>query len=448
MTATTVKRLDPTQVELEIAISPQELAAARERAFRELSSGVRIPGFRPGKAPRRIFEANYGTSAIEERAMEKIVPDAYSRAVRDNGLEPVDEPVMELVPPEEGDEGSVRLKAVVAVRPTIELGSYKGIALTAPPLDVRDDEVERSLEVLRREQATLVPVDRPVALADIATLDFEGTIEGAPFEGGSAKNQPTEVAAERFIPGFAEGIVGMQAGDSRTVEARFPDDYSVAELAGKAAQFAVTVHDVKVAELPPLDDEFAARFGSEGATLEGLRADIRRRIGDARRTRVRQRMTGELLEHLRAGHEIALPEVLLTRESASLLEESKAEAKRAGLTWDEYLARHETTEDATAERLRDEAGRRVKNALLLEAIAKAEKIEATKAEVEGEIATLAARYGQSREEIRRLVAPNLNGMIEGIVRSKTLEFLLDSAAVTTAPDVSGDEADATSDLGA
>jgi len=210
VTAATVKRIDPTQVELEISISQEELDAAREVAFKQLVRNVRIPGFRPGKAPRKIFEAQYGSNVISDRAMDALVPEAYNRALRENDLQPIDEPQMELLPEEEGQP--VRLRATVNVRPEIELREYKGIALSGPSTAVSDADLNRSLEALRHESATHVPVDRPVAMGDVATLDYEGRIDGVPFEGGAAQGQATEILEERFIPGFAQGIVGMSAG--------------------------------------------------------------------------------------------------------------------------------------------------------------------------------------------------------------------------------------------
>lgn len=424
MADNTLKRLDPTQVEFEIAISAEELERARERAFRELSKRAKIPGFRPGKAPRKVFEANYGTVAIEERAMDDVVPEAYSRAVRENRLEPVERPHLELLPVEDG--GSVRLRATVSVRPAITLGEYKGIAVVAERAPVSDEDVSRSLEALRRDQAALVPVERPIEPGDVATLDFEGRIDGEPFEGGSATNQPMEIREDRFIPGFTAGIIGMSAGETREIEARFPDDYANAELAGKGAAFTVSVHDVKVPEYPNLDDEFAARFLRDGS-LEQLRSDVRDRLEKTTASRVRRAMTSELLENLRAMHEVVLPEVMVERETDSLVEEAQRYVKRADIAWQDYLKQNGKTDETLRAEYREEAERRVKTGLLIEEIARAEKIEATAADIDAELANLSAQYGQSKEAILELVRPNMGSLVDGIVRSKTVEFLLDHA---------------------
>ncbi|HZT11583.1 MAG TPA: trigger factor, partial [Candidatus Baltobacteraceae bacterium] len=190
---------------------------AEERAFRRLSKNAKLPGFRPGKVPRRVFEQAYGSSAITNEAIEDVVPTVYAKAVREHDLEPVDRPKMELVP----SDGSLptAVKAVVEVRPEIALANYRGLAVRRDPVVVTDEDVERALKALARERATLVPVEREARLGDVATLDYEGKIEGVAFEGGTAKGQQTELSEERFIPGFASGIAGMKPGETRDVQA-------------------------------------------------------------------------------------------------------------------------------------------------------------------------------------------------------------------------------------
>jgi trigger factor len=427
LAATTLKRLDPTQVELEIAITAAEFAAAQERAFRKLVQTSRIPGFRPGKAPRKVFEATYGSAVIAERAMDDLVPAAYSEALKEHELEPIERPTMELLPEE--PEHPVRLKATVSVRPQIELKAYKGIALTSPSTAVSDDEVERSLDALRRETATLVPVDRAVALGDVATLDYLGTIDGVAFDGGAATNQPTEILEERFIPGFASGIVGLKAGEEKDVEAHFPADYSNAELAGKTAIFHVNVHDVKERELPEIDDAFAQRF-REGATVADLRADIRGRLEANAKSRARRTISAPLLEALLSAHDVPAPAILIEREAESLLEEARGYARQSGVAWEDYLTAQGASDDGLLAEYRIEGERRVRSTLLLEAIAKAEGIEATNADFDNEIAIMSRQYGQPKEAIFEMLRPNLGALADGIVRSKTIEFLIDNADVT------------------
>jgi trigger factor len=278
-----------------------------------------------------------------------------------------------------------------------------------------------------------VPVDRPVALGDTPTIDYLGTIDGVAFEGGSAEQQPTEISAERFIPGFADGIVGMGAGETKSIEARFPDDYSKAELAGKTAVFSVTVHENKVAELPPLDDEFARRAGGDQMTVPALREDLRKRIELHRRAALRRELSGQLIGKLLEATDFPLPAVLVDREAEHLLTEAKGYVEQAGIQWTKYLEDQGKTADQLRSEYRTEAETRVKTSLLIEAIAKAEKIAATEGDVEAEVAQLSLQYRQPREAILEMLRPNLGSLIDGIVRTKTVEFLLDHAKVSETP---------------
>ncbi|HXM07828.1 MAG TPA: trigger factor, partial [Candidatus Acidoferrum sp.] len=248
LSTSTVNRLAPTQVELDIPIGADELVAAEERAFRKLVKNVRLPGFRQGKAPRKVFEQAYGSGSITAQAVDEVVPEAYAKALREHQLEPVDHPHMEIV--EETDGRPTRVKATVQVRPEIALQPYHALPVAANPETVSDEEVERSLQALARERGTLVPADRPAHLGDVVTVDYEGKVGGETFEGGSASNSVIELAEGRFIPGFAAGIAGMKAGETKQVAATFPVDYSISDLAGKDADFTVTLHDVKTLEAP------------------------------------------------------------------------------------------------------------------------------------------------------------------------------------------------------
>jgi trigger factor len=426
MTSSTLTRLAPTQVELEFSISADELAAAEERAYRKLSHGVRLPGFRTGKVPRKIFEQTYGSEAVTSQAVEDVIPEVYAKAVREHDLDPVDRPKVEVI--EESEGRPLRLKATVEVRPAIELGKYMGIAVARPPIEVTDDDVERSLAALAKERATLVPITRPAAMGDVATIDYAGTIDGVPFEGGSAQGQSVELAEGRFVPGFVAGIVGMNAGESRNVEVRFPDDYPSAAVAGKAAVFAITLHELKEYELPPIDAEFA-RAVSSNQTVEELKADLRFRLEAVAKSRIRRAVGNAVVEKLLSSHDFALPPTMVETELDRLMEDAASEASSHGTSFEEYLRQVGKSEQELRASLTPEAESRVKTTLLIEQIAKAEKVAATPSDVSAELETLARRYGQPAARIRKALGNNLLSLMEGIVRSKTLELLIDSAEV-------------------
>ncbi|MHB8141222.1 MAG: trigger factor [Vulcanimicrobiaceae bacterium] len=429
MTTSTLTRLAPTKIELEIAIPPDELAAAADRAFRQLVAKVKLPGFRPGHVPRRVFEQTYGEATILDRAMEELVPEAYARAVREHDLDPVDRPQMEFLEQESGQP--TRIKATVEVRPVITLGSYRGISVPRPPIVITDEDVDHSLEALARERGTLIPCDRPARLGDIVTLDYRGRIGDEPFEGGSAEQQTIELSEDRFIPGFATGIVGLQAGESREFEATFPPDYAQPELAGKVATFAVTLHDIKELEVPLLDDRFAAGLGNY-EHLEALRRDVRARLEAIAQARADRQAANHLVERLLSEHQFELPSSMVEREVDHLVEEVASNAGRSGGTLESYLEDVGQTQAELRAGFVEEAERRVKGTLLIEAIAKAESIVATPADIREELESLSRRYGQPVERIRKALANSLHGLEDGIVRNKTLAFLLASSELTDA----------------
>jgi len=427
--ATTLKQLDPTQVELEIAISPDELQKAQNAAFSKLARNVKMPGFRPGKVPRKIFEAQYGVGVITERAMEDLVPEKYAEAVEEHKLEPIARPKMELLPEEDG--APLRFKAVVSVRPQFDLKDYAGIEVTEQPTEAGDAELETALETLRRDAATLVPADRPVRLGDTATLDYVGKIDGVAFDGGTATGEPTEILESRFIPGFASGIVGMKAGETKDITAHFPDDYSNTELAGKDAIFTITVHEVKEPEMPVLDDEFVKRVARLD-TVDLLKTDLRRRLTERVKENARRAQSQQILDRLLATHEVPLPAVLVERETEGLIDESKQYVSRFGTTWEQYLEQSGKTEADVRAEYATEAEKRVKTTLIVEAIAKAEGVQATQDDVEAELASLSAQYQQPPQRILEMMGQNVGALVDGVVRTKTIDLLIDRAKVVPA----------------
>ena len=437
----TLKQLDPTRVELEIAIPSEDLEAARTQAFRELVKRAKIPGFRPGKVPRGIFEQHYGRGLIEERALDDIVPRAYSKAIEELDLYPVANPDLELLPAEQ-EGGPVRVKAVVAVRPDITLSEYKGIEIPQERDSATDEEVESSLDTLRREAAVLVPVSRGIQIGDIATLDYEGKVGGEAFEGGKAEQSETEIEEGRFIPGFIESIVGMKSGETKDFDVTFPADFPKAELAGKAATFTVTVREVKERELPPLDDALAERIAGRAMTLLELKIDLRRRLDSVAAAKARRTMSASVVDKALAMHDFPLPSILVDHEIDALLEDTRSWVERTypgegDDKWPSYLSDIGKTEADIRGGFQADAERRVKTSLLLGAIARAEGVEATREDIEHELEHLAAQYRQPKERMLELLAPNLGSLAAGIVRTKTIDLLLENAKIVPAtPDAS------------
>jgi trigger factor len=403
-------------VALEFSLTEAELVAAEDRAFRRLVKNVRLPGFRTGKVPRKIFEQTYGSTTITSEAVDEVVPEVYAKALREHEIEPVERPKFEVV--QETDGRPSRLKATVEVRPAIALGTYKGVAVSRPPFAITDTDVERSLEALAKERATLVPVERPARLGDIVTLNYEGSIDGKPFEGGRGDGEIVELAEGRFVPGFAAGIVGMLPGETKQIEVRFPEQYPSAELAGKPAVFTLTLQELKEPEMPPIDDDFAKAVSSN-QTVAQLRDDLRRRLEAVAAGRGRRVVGNAVLTQLLAAHDFPLPASLVEGELNHILEDAA-----------ETAPAEEKDEAEMRDRYRAEAESRVKAALLIQAIAKAENIAATPSDITLELEALARRYGQPVARIRKALGNNVLSLVDGIVRNKTLDFLIDNAVVT------------------
>lgn len=402
---------------------------AEDRAFRKLVKRAKLPGFRPGKVPRKVFEQAYGPETITNEAMEDVVPTVYAKAVREHDIEPVDRPKMELLPEEDGQPA--RVKAVVEVRPAFDLGDYKGLSVAAAPVEVSDEDVDRALKTLARDRSTLVPVEREARLGDVVTIDYEGKIDGVAFEGGAAQGQQTELNEDRFIPGFASGIAGMKPGETKDVEATFPEQYQQEDLAGKKAVFTITLHEVKELEMPPIDDELAKAV-SQHQSLDELKDDVRKRLHAAAEARIKRETGNDIVERLIASHDFPLPEVMVEREIDGMVTDGAGMAARMGMSFEDYIKAAGKSEDELRKEYREDAQRRVKGTLILEAIAKAENITATPADIQEELQSLARQYGQPVDRIRQALGSNLLSLMEGIVRNKTVEFLVDHAKVEEA----------------
>jgi trigger factor len=425
-----VRKLAPTEVELDIEVSPADFAEAQERAYRKLMTRYKLPGFRAGKVPRKIFEQHVGKDSIDSQALEDLVPEVYAKALKEHQLEPVDRPHIDL---DRSDEQlGLRIKAKVAVRPEIALADYHNIPVSRTVVAVTDEEVDHSIDALRKRAALLEPVeDRGVIDGDTVTMDYTGRINGELFEGGSAENHTTEVSGDRFVPGFAEQLHGAKPGEHRQVKVSFPADYRAQELAGKEAIFDVAIHEVKRTVLPELDDEFVKQV-SDHQTVAALRDDVRRRLEAVARARSNEDLQRQVLDAIVIQNDVPLPDVLIEREIDNLVSDAKSYMQRIGRSWEEYLTAKNVDESGLRLEYRTEAERRVKTSLLLEEIAKREKIEATTSDVERELDAMAQAYGQTRETVMEFLRKTggFGPIIDTVGRRKTLDLLVEQANVT------------------
>lgn len=412
---------------VEVTVDPARVAAAFDRAFRALGRQVRVRGFRPGRAPRSVLQKLYGAGVAEdvERAL---VGDTLGAVLEQAGLEPVSEPAVEAEPPQEGGAFSYRVR--VEVKPRIELGELSGLGARRPPPDVEEAEVERELESLRQRHASLPeePEETPAAPGHLLTVDFEGRIDGRPFEGGTGRGVTLELGAGQLIPGFDEQLTGARAGQQRTVRVRFPADYAHSELTGKDAEFDVHVVAVRRRELPALDDEFAKDLG-DFETLDALRARVREHLEATREREVRAALRRSVLDSLIERAPFPVPPGLVEQRLHRRLHSARHELEERGVppqTLEAQLARWE-------EEWRRLAEREVREEWLLAEVARLQELAVTDAELDAKVSELAAAREEDPRKLRKTYreAGVYDALRRQLLEDKAVEFLLREATVET-----------------
>lgn len=424
----TAERLENNKVALTIEVDATVVDAALERAYRKVAQQVSIPGFRKGKAPRRIIEARFGKEALYDEALDELIPQAYREALEIEQIDPIEQPQLSDVEIEEGKP--LRFRAEVAVTPEVQLGEYKGIQVEKLVEQVEEKDIDHILWHFQEEQAELVTADRStVSEGDFAVIDFEGYVDGQPFAGGAAKGYTLEVGSGRFIEGFEEQLVGAEVGVETEVQVTFPTEYQAEHLAGKEATFKVTVQDIKVKRLPELDDEFA-RDVSDVETLAELRDEIRAELEESAMRRADNQVRERVVELVRDQSEVELPQVLVDEELADVINDFGRNLARMGIDPQEYLERSEKSVDDLKEEFRPEAEARVKTELVLKAIAKREGIAVERDEVEAKIDELVAGERDPREARKRLSDPDRRAAIRtSLLLERTVDFLVENAQI-------------------
>jgi trigger factor len=377
-------------VQLEIELPPERLDRALDAAVRALARRTRIPGFRPGKAPRPVLERHLGPGVVLDEAVDHLMQDAYREALEQEAILPLSNADVEVVQAEEGK--SLIFKATVPVRPEVQLGDYKAFNFK-PEIDTIDDaRVDQVVGELRDQNATLTAVeDRGAKEGDYAVISFVGTRDGQPFEGGTSERMPLILGQERLIPGFETNLIGLKVGDTTEFDITFPDDYPEDSLSGTVAHFSVELKELREKILPDLDDDFLASLGSFDS-LDALRTDIRSRLEANAIDRARHQFADRIIEYAVANATVEPPEVLIDQEVEVMHDELKSSLARQGITEEAYLkVLEKTTEDLHAD-LRPNAERRVKTLLVLSKIADEEGIEVPDADIEAEIAQGRQRY--------------------------------------------------------
>ena len=425
MTVKSCEKLEKSRVALTIEASAEEFEAAVNKAYLKMRGKINVPGFRVGKAPRKIIEKMYGEEVFYEEAVNIILPDAYEDAVKEQKLDVVGYPEVEL---ESCTKDGVVFKCTVAVYPEVKLGQYKGLEAPKAEVKVAAADVNARLKEMADRNSRLVSVERAVKKGDTADIDFEGFDNGKPFDGGKGENFDLEIGSGSFVPGFEEQLIGMKAGEEKDIDITFPENYAP-ELAGKPVVFHVKVNEVKVKEVPAVDDEFAKDV-SEFDTLKELKADIKKKM-TAERTEAAQRAFEDvLMAKVAEGVEAEIPHEMVELQAERMIEQFKQQLAAQGIPFDQYLKMTGTTEADFRKQADGPAAEQVKMDLAVEAIIKAEGLEATDEDVENELKNVAEKYGMDLETVKKYLRPE--DVKEQVIREKAVKVVADSA-VAVAP---------------
>ena len=425
-----VTKLEENKVRLDVEVPPEAVRRGVEAKIKELGRQVRVPGFRPGKAPRRVIEYRLGRDYIYMEALQEELPNWYSSAVIEADLRPIDRPEIHFDDPLDEQEG-FKFSATVAVRPEATLGEYKGLEVPKGEVEVTDEEVDAQLEQMREQFATLAAVEgRPVREGDFVILDFRGErmATGDPLEGGEAEDYMLEVGRGEFLPDFEANVVGMEAGERKQFGVTFPMDYAEESLRGQSVLFHAHVKEIKERDLPPLDDEFA-KEASEFETLEELRAAVREQLEEAAKGRVEGEFRARVLDAAAEGAEVEVPEVMAREKAHEMVGSFERSIRAQGMDPEQYYQLTGSSHADFEERVRPDAADTVKKELVLDAVATSEGIVADEDEVMHEIGHLAEGSERSPEEIAHTMRENGTYALleEEISRQKALDFLVEHA---------------------
>ncbi|EAG9428246.1 trigger factor [Listeria monocytogenes] len=410
---------------LTFEIEQEKVKEGLDRAFVKVRKTLNVPGFRKGKVPRQIFNQRFGEEALYQDALDILLPEVYSAAIDEAGIDPVDTPQVNIESMEKGETWV--LTAEVTVKPEVKLGDYKGLEVEKRETELTTEELEAELKQLQERQAELVvKEDAPAENGDTVILDFEGFKDGVAFEGGQAENHSLELGSGQFIPGFEEKLVGLKAGDEADIELTFPEEYHAEDLAGQPVVFKVKLHEIKTKEVPALDDELAKDIDEEVETLDELKEKISKRLQEAKEEAVAQAKQEEVIAKAVENAEVDIPHAMVHHEADHLMNHFAQDLQAQGLTPELYYQFTGQTEEAMHAQMEKDAEKRVKMNLVLEAIAEAENIEPTEEAIDEEISTLAEKYGMEKDAVRAALG-DMSELKSDLKIRKAIDVLLDSA---------------------
>ena len=421
MSVKSCEKVEKSQVALTIEVGAAEFEAAIEKAYQKMRKKVNVPGFRPGKAPRKIIEGMYGAEVFFEEAINIAFPEAYEAAVKEQELQVVGYPTVEMV----GDctKEGFTFKATTPVYPEVTLGEYKGLSAPKDEVKVTAADVDERLKQLSDRNTRLVSVEREAKEGDTAVIDFEGFLNGEPFDGGKGENHSLELGSHSFVPGFEEQVIGMKAGDEKDIDITFPEDYH-ADLAGKAVVFKVKVHEVKEKEVPEMDDEFAKDV-SEFDTLKELKADLKKKITEERQKDADRAFEDALMEQVAANITADVPDAMIETQARQFLDNFKMQIAQSGIPYDQYMKMTGMDEAQLLADAKEPAERQVRMDLAVAAIIKAENLDATDEEVEAEFKRLAEQYGMELDMVKKYL--QADQVKDQLISQKAVAVVVDSA---------------------
>ncbi|MBQ3103751.1 MAG: trigger factor [Oscillospiraceae bacterium] len=420
MSVKNIERNEKNMVTMTVEVGAAEFEAAVNKAYQKMRGTIKVSGFRPGKAPRKVIEGMYGKGVFYEEAINIAMPEAYVQAVEAEGLQVVGYPEVQL-----GDvsEEGFSFTAVVAVYPEVKLGQYKGLEAPKDEVKIMAADVNARLAEMAERNTRLVPVERAVKKGDVAVIDFEGFDNGVAFEGGKGENFELEIGSGNFVPGFETQLIGMNAGEEKDLDITFPEDY-VADLAGKAVVFHVKVNEVKTKETPEIDDEFAKDV-SEFETLKELKADIKKKLTAEHEEAGKRAFEDILMRKVADNIECEVPQAMVDAQIETFMNNFKNQLLSSGMRYEDYLKFTGSDEAKLKEEAAAPALAQVRLDLALEAIIKAENIEVTEEDIEAEYANVASRYGMELETVKKYLAPEQ--VKEGVMKDKAIAVVVDSA---------------------
>ncbi|PXW90049.1 trigger factor [Streptohalobacillus salinus] len=411
---------------LTVEVEADQFKGALDEAFKKVVKDVQLPGFRKGRIPRGMFEQRFGVESLYQDAVDIILPEAYGKAVEEAGIDPVDQPEIDITQIEKGK--NLIFTATVTVKPEVKLGEYKGLEVEVEDVNVTDEDVEADLENQRQSLAELVVKEEgTVEDGDTVVMDFEGFIDGEAFEGGSAENHSLEIGSGSFIPGFEEKLIGQETGAELDVDVTFPEEYHAENLAGKPATFKVKIHEIKAKELPEMDDEFAKDVDDEIETLTELKEKTKKRLQEEKQNQADSQMRESLITQASENAEIDIPDAMVDGELDRMLREFEQRLQQQGMTLEMYFQFSGQSEDQLKEQMKEDAKKRVRTNLVLEAIVEVEELEATEADVEAELNTMAEMYQLEMDQLVQMLGGNTDAIKEDLKIKKAIDFLVEQS---------------------